>query len=119
MDVASTALVADELAHLVGAVDGRGKGRRRKDPLPSKPGPARPKVDFTFSAPIELADGLGTLARLRVSPATVSKGTTLRFSVAAALDGSSADANLDPDLSLVEVRVAGAARRGRRQVGSC
>lgn len=107
VDVASTALVADELAHLIGAVDGRGRGRRRKDTVPSKPGPARPKVDFTFSAPIELADGLGTLARLRVSPATVSTGTTLRFSVAAALDGSSGDANLDPDLSLFEVRVAG------------
>ena len=65
VDVASTALVADELAHLVGAIDGRGKGRRRKEPVPSKPGAARPKVDFTFSAPIELADGLGTLARLQ------------------------------------------------------
>ena len=108
VDVASTALVADELAHLVGAVDGRGRGKERKDPIPSKPGAARPKIDFTFSAPIELAEGLGTLARLHVSPSPVSKGTTLRFSVAAALDGSSADANLDPDLSFVQVRAAGA-----------
>lgn len=107
VDVASTALVADELAHLVGAIDGRGKGRRRKDHLPPKHGLARPKIDFTFSAPIELADGLGTLARLHVSPAPISKGTSLRFSVAAALDGSSADTNLDPHLSFVEVRIAG------------
>ncbi len=106
-DVASTALVADELAHLVGVIDGRGKGRRRKVILPPKPGLARPKIDFTFSTPIELADGLGTLARLQVSPAPVSKGTSLRFSVAAALDGSAADTKLDPELSFVEVRIAG------------
>ena len=106
-DVASTALVADELAHLVGVIDGRGKGRRRKDTLPPKPGLARPKIDFTYSTPIELADGLGTLARLHVSPAPVSKGTRLRFSVAAALDGSAADTKLDPRLSFVDVRIAG------------
>lgn len=109
VDVASTALVADELSHLVGAVDGRGKGRRRKERVPTKPGLARPKIDLTFSTPIELTGGLGTLARLQVSPAPVSRGTNLRFSVAAALDGSAADPDLDPHLSLVEVRVAGRA----------
>jgi hypothetical protein len=90
-------------------VDGRGKGRRRKERPPTKPGLARPKIDLTFSTPIELTGGLGTLARLQVSPAPVSRGTNLRFSVAAALDGSAADPDLDPHLSLVEVRVAGRA----------
>lgn len=108
IDVASTALVADELAHLVGAIEARGRGRRRRDPTaPSKPVATRPKVDFTYSAPIELDGDLATLARLSVSPAPSSSGTTLHFSVAAALDGNSADSDLDPYLSLVEARVAG------------
>jgi hypothetical protein len=50
---------------------------------------------------------LATLARLSVSPAPASTGTTLYVNVAAALDGNSADADLDPHLSLVEARVAG------------
>ena len=58
-DVASTALVADELAHLVGAVDGRGKGRRRKEPVPSKPGAARPKIDFTYLRADRAGRGVG------------------------------------------------------------
>jgi hypothetical protein len=107
VDVASTAVVADELAHLVGAIEARGRGRRRKEPVPSKPGAQRPKVDFTYSTPIELDGELATLARLSVIPAPASTGTTLYVNVAAALDGNSADADLDPHLSLVEARVAG------------
>jgi hypothetical protein len=103
-DVASTALVADELAHLIAPINGRGRGRRRKETRPSVPGPSRPKVDFTYSAPIELDGEMATLARLRVSPASSSKGTTLHFAVAAALDGQSGDVTLDPELSLVEAR---------------
>lgn len=107
MEVSSTALVADELAHLLGAVEARGSGRRRKEPVPSKPGARRPKIDFTYSAPIELAGELATIARLSVSPAPSSAGTMVYFNVAAALDGNSADADLDPRLALVEARVDG------------
>lgn len=106
-DVASTALVADELAHLVGAIEAKGSGKRRKESVPSVPGAARPKVDFTFSEPIEVGGELATLARLRITPAKSSSGTALVFSVAAALDGNSADYDLDPFLALVEARVAG------------
>lgn len=103
----STALVADELAHLVGAVDGRGKGRRRIEPAPSTPGTPRPKVDFLFAAPVDFEGQLATLARVLVSAAPGSRGTKIRYKVAAALDGSSGDADLDPSLSIVEARIAG------------
>lgn len=106
-DAASTALVADELAHLIGAVDGKGRGRRRKEAVNPKAGPARPKVDFTFTTPVYLEGELATLARLSISPAPSSTGSTLTFSVAAALDGSSADADLDPSLMIVAARVGG------------
>lgn len=105
VDVASTALVADELAHLVGSIDGRGPGRRRREPGPTTPGQSRPKIDFTYSAPIELQGELATLARLQVTPAPASNGTTLHFSVAAALDGQSGDADLDPCLELMQARI--------------
>jgi hypothetical protein len=105
-DVASTALIADELAHLVGSMDGRGPGQRRRETTPSSPGAARPKVDFAFSAPIEVDGELATMARLRVSPVPGSKGTRLHFSVAAALDGTSADADLDPRLAVIQARIA-------------
>ena len=106
-EAASTAVVADELAHLIGAIEGKGRGRRLQDLVNPKSSVARPKVDFTFSAPIELDGDLATLARLSVSAAPSSNGTTLQFSVAAALDGSSADAELDPHLSIVAARVGG------------
>lgn len=104
-DVASTALVADELAHLVGPIDGRGRGKRSKDPVPAGPGSARPKVDFTHSAPLELAGVLATLARMRVTPVPGSSGTRLHFRVAAALDGSAGDGELDPRLAVVQARI--------------
>jgi hypothetical protein len=106
-DVASTALIADELAHLVGSVDGRGRGRRRKETGGSQPGAARPKVDFVHSGPIEVAGELATLARVRVTPAPSSQTTRLHIAVAAALDGSSADPELDPSLGLVAAMVEG------------
>lgn len=107
-DVASTALIADELAHLVGSVDGRGRGRRRKESGGS-PGATRPKVDFVYSGPIELAGELATLARVRVTPAPSSQRTKLHIAVAAALDGNSADPDLDPSLSLIGTKVEGKA----------
>ncbi|WP_243058318.1 hypothetical protein [Nocardioides sp. SR21] len=106
-DVASTALIADELAHLVGTVDGRGRGRRRKETGSTTPGAVRPKVDFVYSGPIEIAGELATLARVRITPAPSSQTTRLHIAVAAALDGSSADTALDPSLALVAAKVAG------------
>jgi hypothetical protein len=105
-EVASTALIADELAHLLGSVDGRGRGTRAGETLSSRPGTARPRVDFAFSAPIEVDRELATMARLRVSPVPGSKGTKLRYSVAAALEGTSADADLDPRLAVIQARIA-------------
>ena len=68
VDVASTALVADELAHLVGAIEARGRGRRRKESVPSKPGMARPKVDLIYSAPMELGANSRPLPGLASAP---------------------------------------------------
>lgn len=106
-EVASTALIADELAHLIGSVDGRGRGKRRKESGGNPPGATRPKVDFVFSGPIELEGELATVARVRVTPAPSSGTTRLHVAVAAALDGNSADAELDPDLALIAANVAG------------
>ncbi|MDO9486378.1 MAG: hypothetical protein Q7K25_10000 [Actinomycetota bacterium] len=105
-EIASTALVADELAHLVGPVEGRGKGRIPRETSPPTSGAARPKIEFTQSTPIDLDGDAGTLACVRITPVPKSAGTKLMFSVAAALDGNSADADLDPNLAIVSVRIA-------------
>lgn len=106
-EVVSTALIADELAHLIRGVDGRGPGRRRKEPTGGTPGPARPKVDFIFSGPIELESELATMAKIRVTPAPASATTRLHVNVAAALDGTSADADLDPTLGFIKATIDG------------
>lgn len=103
----STALIADELAHLITSVDGRGRGRRRKESVTRPPGATKPKVDFVFSGPIELDGELATLARIRVTPAPASGETNLHVSVAAALDGNSADVDLDRTLMLASATIAG------------
>lgn len=109
-DALSTAVIADELAHLVRSIEGKGQGRHRREG--SQPGPSsgRPKVDVVYSAPIELDGEVGTLARFRITPAPSSSGTRLHVQVAAALDGKDADPDLDPSLSLVEARVGEALR---------
>lgn len=105
-DASSTAFVADELAHLVRSIEAKGPGRHRRGEKPSRPSArAKPKVDIIHSAPIELDDGLGTLARVRVTPAPSSKDTRLHVRVAAALDGKDADLELDSSLSLVEAKI--------------
>lgn len=106
-EASSTAMIADELAHLVKSIEAKGRGRHRRESTRTPPGAAKPRVDIVYSAPIELPDGLGTLARIRVSPAASSEGTRLHVNVAAALDGRDADRDLDPDLSLVEARIDG------------
>jgi hypothetical protein len=104
-DSSSTAVIADELAHLVRSTEAKGPGRHRRGSAPPTPGPAKPKVDIVYSAPIEFDGELGTLARVRISPAPSSSSTRLHVQVAAALDGKDADSKLDPSLSLVEARI--------------
>lgn len=106
-DASSTAVIADRLAHLVKSVEGKGRGKHHRDGQPGRPSAAKPRVDIVFSAPMELDNGLGTLARVRVSPAPKSDGTRLHVNVAAALDGRDADRDLDPLLQLVEARIDG------------
>ena len=106
-EMSSTALVADELAHLVGAVDGRGKGRAvvgGGGGGGGGGGTPRAKVDLIFTRPFVDAGVVGTLARLLVSPVPGSRGTLVHFRVAAALDATTADDSLDPMLSVVEAR---------------
>lgn len=104
-DVSSTALIADELAHLVRSIEAKGPGLPPPKPSTPIPGPAKPKVEIVHSSPIELEGALGTLARFLVTPASSSSSTRLHVKVAAALDGKDADPNLDPALSLVETRL--------------
>jgi hypothetical protein len=109
-DASSTAVIADELAHLVRSIEAKGPGRHRRDTTPPAPGPAKPRVDIVYSAPVELDGGLGTLARLLINPAPASSGTRLHVQVAAALDGRDADSNLDPALSLADLRIGDVSR---------
>ncbi|MGV0656687.1 hypothetical protein ABQE48_22815 [Mycolicibacterium thermoresistibile] len=106
-DGTSTAVIADQLAHLVKSVEGKGRGKHHKDGPSGPPGPAKPRVDIVFAAPLQLEDGLGTVARVRINPAPRSHGTRLHVNVAAALDGKDADRELDPELQLVEARFEG------------
>jgi len=104
-DATSTALIADELAHLVRSIEAKGRGRRRRETTPTGPGSPKPKVDIVHSGPIQLDGHLGTIARVRIQPAPSSQGTRLHVKVAAALDGNVADEDLDPLLSLSEARL--------------
>lgn len=109
-DSTSTALIADQLAHLVRSVEAQGLGRHEKPRSGGRATGAKPKIDIVYTAPIVLGDGYGTLARVRITPAPKKHSTKLHIDVAAALDGSSADPDLDPDLTLVEARVGGEPR---------
>lgn len=116
-DASSTALIADELAHLVRSIESKGHGGRHRERDTSTSGPAKPKVDVVYCTPIELDGELGTLARILISPAPLSSGTRLHVKVAAALDGKDADPNLDPSLSLVEARIGEVLRDMRGLTG--
>ena len=97
--VTSTARVADNLAHLVRSTEGRGAGRRpsERDSTPS----AGAKVRLEQARPIIHEGQTATLATVVVSPRAGSAGTRLDITVGAALDGTTRDATLDPDLRLV------------------
>jgi hypothetical protein len=104
----STALVADELAHLLGGVEARGTGGSQKEHMPGKPkGASQPKVELIASAPRERDGALSTWAQFEVVPAKFAKATAIEVGVAAALDGRDGDHSLDPELVLIEVSMGG------------
>jgi hypothetical protein len=117
-DSTSTALVSDQLAHLVGPIEASGPGKHHREKSPGRKGPARPQVEILAASPLMLEEGVGTLARLRITPAPRSNGTRLHVNVAAALDGRDADRELDSELQLVTARFDGTERslRGHSEV---
>lgn len=98
-DVTSTARVANKLAHLVRSTQGKGPGRAGGGGGGS--GTAGAMVRLESSRPVMKSDQIYTLVTATVTPKTSSRLTLLSLSVGAALDGSSSDPALDPDLSLV------------------
>jgi hypothetical protein len=99
----STAVVADALGHLLGAVAGQGQGR------PDSPGrggtgvshPAKAKVELLSSGPKLVNGSPATYAKLRLIPKRRANTTRLRVSVGTALDGSAMDTSIDNKLRLL------------------
>lgn len=121
---ASTAVVADELAHLIRAMPSIGPGRTPSGPKgsPGIPSP-RAGVDILEAGVVLLKDEPASEATIRVTPKRGSDWTTVSIEVAAALDDSSTDADsqIDPLLEIVDVRADGATveldgRRGQMRV---
>lgn len=104
----STALVANDLAHLVGTTEAKGPGREPGDGGGSSGGTPRPQVDMRGTGPIEFRGEPATLASFRVTPARDTEGTVLHVVVGAALDGTTIDTDLDPNLQLAVARINGA-----------
>ena len=106
----STAVVADELAHLVRTVEGKGAGRETPTRIERTSAGPRAKVEVLSAGPVHHAGGVATLARLRIIPKSGSKGTRLNVATGAALDGAVSDPTLDPQLRLLEARLLGETR---------
>jgi hypothetical protein len=108
-DPTSTALVAKELAYLAGASVGRAPGKHGEGETGGAPIARRPKLTLLEARPVEMqGDIFGTFARFRLTDVPGSAGSHVTVKVAAALDGTSADDDLDPQLALIELRVDGA-----------
>lgn len=104
----STAVVADDLAHLVRGFAGTGSGRIPRTETGSPQAPSSARVEFVRTG-VELIQGLpSTVADLLVHHKRATAGTRLHIIAGVALDGSASDATLDPDLALVSVHVDGA-----------
>lgn len=105
--VGSTAIVADDLAHLVRGFDGLGKGRQpTSGGGGGGPTPAA-RIEFIRKG-VELVGGVvTTVADLVVHHKRASAGTRLYISTGVALDGSASDATLDPELALVSAHANG------------
>lgn len=98
--VMGAARVADDLAHLVGTVPGKGPGRQ--DSTGGGGGGAgNPRIRFESATPSRNGDVGSTVAKFSVIPARKSSTTKVMVKVGAALDGTDSDAELDPDLELV------------------
>jgi hypothetical protein len=98
----STAIVADELAHIVRSSPGLGTGGGGgKEPSGGDGRGQRARVEILASS-VALVDGEpATMARIMVTPQKGSMGTRLRISAGAALDETGSDPDLDPRLALL------------------
>jgi hypothetical protein len=97
--VTSTAHVADGLAHLVRSTDGRGAGPKQGKSGGSSSHGARIRING--ARPLTYQGRPATLLEAVVTPKASSAGTRVRIAVGAALDGTTSDDTLDPDLHLV------------------
>lgn len=106
--VSSAAVVADQLAHLVGASAGsRTTVGPPREPVIS-PRTINAHLELLSSGPVEIDGEPGTQARVRIIPKMGTHTTRVTVSVGVALDGSTSDTRLDP-----AVRLAGAKYSGR------
>lgn len=103
----STALVADQLAHLVRTTQGQGKGRKGSGGGGSSTSQRGPQVSIVESGPIRHGSSIATMAKVTVKHRPGSAGTVLHISCGAALDGAASDPGLDPQLRLVEASYLG------------
>jgi hypothetical protein len=97
----NTALIADELAPLIGTVPAQGGGRRDSGGSRSRAASRNPKVGFVGSDVVAEPDGTYTVGRFDVRHASGSPGSRIWITVGVALDGSESDPALDPALALV------------------
>lgn len=103
----STSVIADELAHLVRTVEGQGRGQKTHDPREPGRGQKNAKVEFLGAGPVHYEGSVATAAHLRVTHRSASVGTRLHIGAGVALDGTTSDPDLDPELRLVEARSQG------------
>lgn len=103
--VSGTAYIADMLGKLVGSVEGSGKGRPAgRTTTGSASSPRQPRLEIVAAGPAEMADSIGTVATVRITPPPGSNGVRLKVGVSAALDGTTGSDDIDPDLQLLEAR---------------
>lgn len=98
----STALIADDLAHLVRTEVGAGRGRSPRK-TSSSTATISPRVEVVHAGPIEWQGHAATEVRFRLTPVKGTDSTEVTVSIGAALDGSESDPDLDPDLSLIGI----------------
>jgi hypothetical protein len=103
---ASTAVIADELAHLVRTTEALGKGRATARSSPGTRS-AGAKVEVVSAGPIRFGSGHATKADILVRHRSGSAGTRLHITCGVALDGSASDPDLDPELTLVSATWSG------------
>lgn len=101
--VMNTAVVADELAHLVGSVTGKGPGRAEpRAATKRRPAPLRSEVKYVDSDVAVDEEGALTVMRFDLRHASGARSTRVLVSVGVALDGKESDPSLDPVLGLID-----------------